>query len=180
MNPAIIQLTYRQILDHTTTDPFQQAVLALTYDEFKLKSQAYNPDGVLRTFTQLKAADGRANSLHYKCYFPITNLIGNLQGKMPIIHTLDNRPLPFTTCRLELIESNLDDPKQHQVALLYFTPSLILLDSIGNALLLTYPVQKSQEGSSEPELFKDTFLVGIQPFVSISNYQSVSGPDASS
>ena len=67
MKSALIKLAFKQVIDSTPVTIFEKNVLNNSYNEFLLKSQAYNPEGRFKTFTEMADADGRANSLHYKC-----------------------------------------------------------------------------------------------------------------
>ena len=71
MYKAKIKLVYKQLIDETTVSSFEKAIFQTSYQEFLLKSEAYNPDRKLKTFSKIKANDGRANSLHYKLSFAV-------------------------------------------------------------------------------------------------------------
>jgi len=167
MAKALLTIAYRQILDASSQEDFAKGVLYFSYEEFKLKLQTYNPEGRWNTFTELKAADGRANSLHYKTGFAVTGLIQTLHNKIPVLKDTLGRQLLFETHQFELIESALDNKLQHQVAIHYFTPVLKLHAIIGEYLLLSYTDQ-------EDKIPADTFLLAMQPGVSISTYQELS------
>ena len=71
MNTALVTLSYKQVIDASMHGWFERSVIDSSYEEFLLKSQAYNPEKKFKTFTEMKTNDGRANSLHYKCGFPV-------------------------------------------------------------------------------------------------------------
>jgi hypothetical protein len=167
MAKALLTIAYRQTLDASSQGDFEKGILYFSYEEFKLKSQAYNPEGRWNTFSELKAADGRANSLHYKTGFAVTGLIQTLHNKIPVLKDTLGRQLVFETHQFELIESALDNKLLHQVAIHYFTPVLKLHAIIGEHLLLSYTDQ-------DDKIPADTFLLVMQPGLSISNYQELS------
>ena len=83
MPKALIKIAYRQIMDASSQNSFEKNVLQFSYEEFKMKSQAYNPEGKFKTFSELKAHDGRANSLHYKSGFGVIGFIDSLNKQVP-------------------------------------------------------------------------------------------------
>lgn len=140
----IIHFTYRHLIDAAPTTAFEKAVWQLSYDEFKLKSQAYNPEGKWDLFSQLKAADGRANSLHYKTGFAISGWMNTLQQRIPFLKDTLDQPVPFEQYAFELIESSLSDPAQHRVAIRFISGPLQLHHAIGNVLVLSEAKQDSE------------------------------------
>src|SRR3954465_13080394 len=84
MRKGLIKLAYRQIIDADSKGNFEKSVLSLSYEEFLMKSQAYNKDQKFKTFKEIVANDGKANSLHYKSGFSIGSLIQQLD-KIPIL-----------------------------------------------------------------------------------------------
>src|ERR1700760_137005 len=126
MSRAKIKMVYRQVIDESCSSAFEKAILQASYHEFLLKSQAYNSEGKFKTFSKIKANDGRANSLHYKLSFSVGHFIAQLNNKIPVIKdNLGNR-LSFDTVRFELIESHIEDESLHKVALNYETGTLTL------------------------------------------------------
>src|SRR5882757_860494 len=85
MKSRHIKITWRRVIDHSTEDIFEKKVLYYSYQEFLLKAQAYNPEGKFQTFSELKANDGRANSLHYKSGFGIIGFIDALNKQIPYL-----------------------------------------------------------------------------------------------
>jgi hypothetical protein len=80
---AKIKLVYRQVIDEASESGFEKAIFQASYQGFLLKSQTYNLEGKFKTFTKLKANDGRANSLHYKRGFSVVHFIAQLNNKIP-------------------------------------------------------------------------------------------------
>jgi hypothetical protein len=164
MYKAKIKLVYRQAIDETSPSAFEKAILRASYQEFLLKSQAYNMDRRFKTFSSMKANDGRANSLHYKLSFSVGHFIARLNNKIPLIKdNLGNR-LSFDTVRFELIESHIEDESLHKVALNYETGTLTLLELFGEYMLLT------QDDTVDSETL-ETFILRMQPDLSIISYQ---------
>lgn len=133
----IIHFTYRHVIDASRTSAFEKAAWQLSYEEFKLKAQAYNPESKWDSFTQLKAADGRAHSLHYKTGFAISGWMNALQQRNPFLRDTLDQPVPFDHYAVELIESSLSDPAQHRLAIRFISGPMQLHHVVGNVLVLS-------------------------------------------
>ncbi|GGH17338.1 hypothetical protein [Mucilaginibacter phyllosphaerae] len=159
MAQATIKLTYKQVIDAASTTDFGKNVRLASYQEFLLKSQAYNPGGKLNTFSEMKNYDGRANSLHYKLSFAIGYYIEMLKNRIPVITDTLGNNISFEVPKFELIESDVNNIATHTVAINYITGSLTLLNTIGDYMILT-------TGDGE-----ETFTVKLQDGLAISSYQ---------
>jgi hypothetical protein len=121
MYKAKIELIYRQVIEQSAESAFEKAIFHASYQEFLLKSQTYNIGGKFKTFSKIKANDGRANSLHYKLSFAVGHFIAQLNNKMPLIKDNLGNKLSFDTAGFELIESHLEDISLHKLAINYTT-----------------------------------------------------------
>jgi hypothetical protein len=166
MYKAKIKLIYKQVIDAHSKSAFERAIIQASYQEFRLKSQAYNQDARFQTFSQMKANDGRANSLHYKLSFSVLHFIEQLNNKIPVLKDNLGNKLAFETAAFELIESHTQDMLLHKVAINYQTETVTLIDFMGDYLLLT----KDDLADSEPV---NTFVVKMQPDLSIMTYQEI-------
>jgi hypothetical protein len=169
MYKAKINLVYRQVIDESSESAFEKAIFRASYQEFLLKSQAYNMDGRFKTFSKLKENDGRANSLHYKLSFSVLHFIAQLNNKIPVIKDNLGNKLTFETARFELIESHTEDISLHKIAIHYETPHFMLIDFMGEYLLLT-------DGEPVENKTAETFVVRMQPDLSVLSYREVSHP----
>jgi len=166
MYKAKIKLVYKQVIDAHSESAFEKAIIQASYQEFLLKSQAYNRDGKFKTFSRMKANDGRANSLHYKLSFSVLHFIEQLDNKIPLLKDNLGNKLAFDSVAFELIESHIEDMQLHKVALNYQTETLMLIDFMGEYLLLT----KDIPAGSEPA---NTLVIKLQPDLSIATYQEI-------
>ena len=166
MYKAKIKLVYKQVIDASSESSFEKAIIHASYQEFLLKSQAYNADGKFKTFSRMKANDGRANSLHYKLSFSVLHFIEQLNSKMPVIKDNLGNKLSFDTAAFELIESHTEDSSLHKVAINYQTETLTLIDFMGDYLLLT-------KETVESNALLETFVIRMQPALSIITYQQI-------
>jgi hypothetical protein len=170
MAKAFIKLAYRQLIDANSAGNFERRVFHDSYAEFLLKIQNYNPGNKFTRFSDIVAADGRANSLHYKCSFAVLHHIENLINKIPqLLDTAGRMNIPFEVPEFKLIESAINDKSLHKVAVIYITGVFTLLDSFGEYLLLA---TGDQSGSiHNPGL--ETFTVKMQEGLSIVNYREI-------
>ncbi|HEY4322518.1 MAG TPA: hypothetical protein VGN20_00995 [Mucilaginibacter sp.] len=167
MFKAKIKLVYKQVIDESSASSFEKAIFHASYQEFLLKSQAYNSDGKFKTFSRIKANDGRANSLHYKLSFSVGHFIAQLNNKIPLIKDNLGNKISFDAANFELIESHTDDISQHKLAIHYETTDLNLVELFGEYMLLT-----TEDISSGRPV--ETFILKIQPSLSIKSYQEIS------
>jgi hypothetical protein len=169
MCKAKVKLVYRQIMDETSQSAFEKAILQASYQEFLMKSQAYNPEGKFKTFSRMKANDGRANSLHYKLSFSVGHFIAQLNNKMPLVKDNLGNKLSFETARFELIESHTEEMAWHKVAINYETSALTLVELFGEYMLLT------ADDPADGEALQ-TFILRMQPDLSIVSYLAAEQP----
>jgi len=164
-----IKLVYKQEIGEKSESSFEKAIFHASYEEFLLESQAYNHGRHFKTFSRMKGADSKANSLHYKLSFSVLHFVSQLNHKMPGIKDNLGNKITFETPRFELIESHIEDISMHKVAVYYETATLTLLEFLGEYLLL------SNCNKAENEL-TETFVVKMQPNLSILNYQGIAHP----
>ena len=167
MPTAIIQLSFTQIISASSQTDFEKNILRLSYQEYKMKSQAYDPDGAVTTFSALKAKDGRANSLHYKTGFAIGGLVEGLKNIIPNLSDTGGQPVRFEAFRFEVLESHISDQLLHKVAIHYITDWLMMLQTIGDTLLLS----KNKELEDISRKPVETFMLKMQEGLSIIQYQ---------
>lgn len=169
MQPALIKLVYRQVIDASSGTAFENTVFNDSYEEFLLQSQAYNQQNSFTSFEQMVANNPKANSLHYKVGFSIGLYVKGLNGRVNGLQDSFNKYIPFISHQFEIIASDISNKTLHKVALLYQTDTLTLIDYIGNNLLLaTGDVVNSISAEGA-----DTFLVPLQPGLSIVNYRKL-------
>jgi hypothetical protein len=167
MKSACIKLSYHQIIDaRTMQNWFEIGIINTSYNEFLLKSQSYNQERRYTTFQQMLANDKRANSLHYKVGFPISPYIDLLQKKIPTLTDNMGNPLRFDTYQFNIIDSDVGNKESHRVGITYFTDKHILIDNIGDYLLLA--TNNTMEKNAEE--MTETFLLKIIPNLSICSF----------
>ena len=166
---AYIKISFRQIIDATSTGNFEKNILRVSYNEFVLKAQAYNHENKFKTFQQLAQNDGRANSLHYKSGFAIVQFIKALNNKMPCLEDSLGRPLVFSSHKFEILSSDLADSSQHKIAITYMTDTLTLYGNMGDYLLLA-----NSDYLPSADKPVDTFVLKMQEGLAIFSYREIS------
>ncbi len=176
MNQPLITLTYRQVIDANHQTTFEQYVFEDTYAEFLLQVQTYNPEGKYTTWQQVRAAvPSAAQQLPVRVGFAIGQSMQALQNRIPgLWDTLELHNLLFTDYQFLLLASDVTDKAAHRVALLYRTPPMRLVQTVGNYLILAPGEPPPQEGPLE------TFTVEMRPNLSVSSYQEAAFPPAAS
>ncbi len=172
MQNALVVISFRQILDASMQDWFAKGIINSSYEEFLLKSQAYNQEKKFTTFREMVIADGRANSLHYKCGFPVMPYVDLLKNEIPGLKDNTDQPIKFKLHQLHIIDSDITNKVLHKVSVTYYSDTISLLSSFGEFLLLAYGNKFT--GENESAKLEDTFLLKIVPQLSFSSFQLVS------
>jgi hypothetical protein len=168
MQKKLIKLSYTIFIDATSETWFEKNIFNLSYDEFVLKSQAYNQEKKFKTFTEMCANDGRANSMHYKCSFPILPFIDLLKNEIPGLKDNSGNKIKFIIPQFKLIESHVTDKSMHKFSITYITDVLSLHDNFGDVLLLSYGNNLEEKEGTPVE---NGFLLRIVENVSVVSYK---------
>jgi hypothetical protein len=170
MKNCLITISFKQIIDGSMQGWFEKGVINSSYEEFLLKSQLYNPELKFKTFQEMKTNNPKADSLNYKCGFPVIPFVDLLKNEIPGLKNTIDEPIKFKTHLFQIIDSDITNRLAHTVSITYFTEQLSLIDSFGEYLLLAYG-NKFAEHESKP--IEDTFLLKVGELISVSNYQSI-------
>jgi hypothetical protein len=136
-------------------------VFESTYTEFQLQVQLYNQEKKHSTFAEILANTPAAEKLHFLVSAAIMGYLQQLKGNIPdILNNTGKQFLRFDHYRFEIINSDIKNKKNHQVAISFYSESLLWHDTIGDYLLVS-PVN----AESKDEILTD--LVYLQPFLSI-------------
>ena len=167
MPKAIVQLTYRQVIDHNATGLFERTVFNQTFTEFTYKCQEYNPGGKYLSLTEMIANNPKANSLHYKVALSIFNTMKELNNIIPRLNnSLGIANIPFAGYEMRILESNPINQADHLLAIDYTTAAMPLLAIVNDYFLLASSVEKEETTSAY-----QTFMLRMQPALTISSYQ---------
>ena len=168
MAPAIITMAYRQIIDISSTTPFEKEVFNISYAEFLVQQQSFSKGQDLSSWSALREKFPKSYpALPFKVSFALAGLLQSLDKKIPGPEdSSGTRSLCFISHQFELIASDTKDRSAHKVALTYRTGEYTLLYTVGNFLLLAAgDVREEMKGKPVP-----TFLLRIEPGLSISTY----------
>ncbi|MBX0290850.1 hypothetical protein K3G63_10395 [Hymenobacter sp. HSC-4F20] len=157
----VITLCYRKIITSSSARPWEKLVFEDTYAEFRLQAQFYNPERRHRTFGELLHHAPGAEQLHFLVSAAARGYVQQLQGLVPdVVNNLGKHFLKFSQFQFEIINSDLQDPARHQVAISFYAEPLTWLDTIGSYLLVA-----DQAAPAGGEVL--THLFQIQPYLSI-------------
>ncbi|MBE7176029.1 MAG: hypothetical protein INR69_06480 [Mucilaginibacter polytrichastri] len=171
MNPRIITLCYRKVIDKSSATAWDRFVYDDSYTEFCMQAQTLDPAGQYPRFGQLLHHVPEAAQLHHRVSAAVTGYIGQLNERVPdIANILGQRFLTFRNFRFEIINSDLNDKAKHQVAVNFYTEPLAWLDTIGQNLLVA-PAGPLPENEA---VF--THLFSLRPFLSIHTLQNQTEP----
>ena len=169
MNPALIKLSYRQLIGPDARTPFEQAVFEDSYAELLMQAQRYNAGNRFTRLHDILAHDPKANSLHYKVGFAVGLYIQQLNRLIPgLTDTLGRVSIPFAQHAFSLVDSDLCSKRQHLVAITYTTDPILFFGSAGNTLILSsdHPSTAADDG------WAATFLLPLHEGLTISEYQT--------
>ena len=156
-----IKLLYRHVISDTAVQEWEQLIWQVTYNEFLLRSQAYNTEHKFLLFSEMVAANGKANALHYKIGIQATPFINKLNNVIPhFIGTL-HEPIRFEMAEVKLIESAINDISKHVIAITFTTPTFILAQIFGDIILCTEMETPSNPNASDPVHFMVKLKEGI-------------------
>lgn len=162
MGQKIIRLCYRKIIDSSSQKIWDKYVFDSTYTEFLLQAQFYNQQKKYKTFGELIQHVPNAEKLHFLVSASITGYLKHLNETVPdIVNNLGRQFLPFKNYNFEIINSDIKNKNDHQVAISFFSEPLIWHDTIGDFLLVSDIKKKACEDG------QNTDMVKMQPFLSI-------------
>src|SRR5687768_15679715 len=160
MSNRIITLSYRKIIDAESAQPWEKMVFEDSYQEFRMQFQYFNQQKKYNSFAALIAENPGAGALHFLVSAAVTGYIRQLNGSVPdILNNSGKRFLTFSDFRFEIINSDMNDIKKHQVAIHFFSQPLQWHETIGYYLLVSDPGQNGEE--------LQTQLFQFVPFLSI-------------
>jgi len=167
MSKKVITLCYRKIIDAGNANPWDKFVHEDSFAEFKMQAQYYNQEQQFSTFAEMLVNVTEADKLHFLVSAAITGYLRQLNGIIPdVLDNLGRRFLTFENFKFEIINSDINDPEKHKVAINFFSKPLIWHDTIDNMLL----VSQFKE-TDEDEIFTNLFQ--LQQFVSIHSIKDI-------
>lgn len=157
-----IRFCYRKIIDIHSQGGWEKLVFESTYDEFRIQSQLYNPEGKFHSFAEILRKNHAAERLHFLVSAAVTGYLKQLDGRIPgVADNLGKHFLDFRQYRFEIINSAAENKAIHQVAINFFSEPVVWHDSVGDFMLV------SKKGAAETADGTLTHLIQLQPFLSV-------------
>lgn len=159
-----IRFRYRKVIDVHAKDTWSRMVWEDSYAEFKMQFQLYNQDGNYFSFGHLLANNPKAEQLHFLVGGSVMGYVEKLNGRFPdIVDNIGLRVLRIGQCRFEVINSDIRNKEVHQIAINFYSPEMLLHETVGNHLLVS-------ELSNDADI-TETHLISIVPFLTIDQIQ---------
>jgi hypothetical protein len=157
-----IRLLYRKIIDAHSRKTWEQHVFEDSYTELLMQAQYFDQEKKYSTLGELLTYVPGAEKLHFLVSPSVMPHRLPLNGKVPdILNATGQHFLPFKNFRFEIINSNIRQKAQHQVAINFLSEPVTWYNTIGNQLLVTLNDTPDEEGRILTE------LLTLQPFLNI-------------
>lgn len=164
---AKIKLAFRIVIDQNSTMAWDKYIFEDTYFEYKVQHQVFDDkENSVKNYWELLAKNPHAERIPFLLSSAVVNYVSQLNGEIKSLpDVLGNTFFPIETFKLGLISSNVEDSSKHKIGLTFYTPELLLIDSIDNKYLLSKNIQ-SEEGY-------ETFMFAFHPQVAIGYYKNL-------
>lgn len=176
MKKAIVSLGKRLLVDSTTTNEILGEMLNAAYQEivneyqleriynYSLNANRHSPQ--LKTVIDIAVTRGSIGSL-FKLRGGIPDLWDTSQ-RINLRPALLQGQMPDLT--VEVVEFVKNEKEKLQVVIYFKTESLVLLDSIGDRLLLAFP-NTTGEKDDEQTYFDNTFFLNLSDDIYFNEYK---------
>lgn len=168
MSKGVIKFCYRKAIDASSNKTWDKYVFESSYKEFLMQVQFYNQEKKFNTFSDLLLNVPATEKLHFLVSAAITGYMKQLNGIIPdILNSLGKHFLQFKNFKFEIINSDIRNKEIHKVAINFFSEPMTWHETIGDNLLL------SEEGKEKTGEDFQTYLLALQPFLSIYSLKEV-------
>lgn len=139
-----IRLAYRIVIDSSSTFSWDRYVFEDTFKEYLLQHQLFNSkENPKATFRELVSENEKANQLHFLVGMAAAGYIEQLKGNFHrVTDALGNSFFPFTNYQLDIINTDSNDSSKHKIGITFYSPLLVLLDTINNRYLVSTETEK--------------------------------------
>jgi hypothetical protein len=160
MKDRIITLCYRKVIDFKSNGSWDKLVFDDSFFEFRLQAQFYNQEKKYSTYAELLQNIPASSKLPFLVSAAITGYVQQLNERIPdILNSRGKQFLVFKAYQFEIINSNINNKAEHQVAVNFYSEPLIWHDTIGDQMLVSPADNKEDE--IKPDLFQ------LRPFLAI-------------
>jgi len=170
MQKRVIILCYRKIIDSRSVKQWDKLVFESTYLEFKMQAQNFSQGTSYTSYAELIRNVPNAQRITGMVTPSVTGYIQQLGSIMPdILNNIGRRFLTFSKFQLEIINSDINDKDNHQVAINFYSEPLVWHDTIDNYLLISSHQPENQPIAENNCI--STNLMQLQPYINISSLQ---------
>lgn len=161
-----IRLAYRIIIDNSSNFLWDKYVFEDTYKEYLLQHQLFNnKDNPLHTYRELLTHNEKAEQLNFLISTAAQGYVDQLKNNFHrVTDVLGNNFFPFTNFKLDIINTDITDINKHKIGITFFSPPLILIDTINNCYLISLDIEKDNNFQ--------TLMFPFQPNLSICYIQN--------
>lgn len=175
MKKAIITLTKRMKLDATVKNPVLQEMLSIAYQEVVNEAEMFGVRHYdLSTGNRATDFKQRINGAAILGCF---NAVFKLNRYIPDLWDVTQR---FNVCfamenmipkvRAEVLSFFMNEKEKFELAVYFETESFVLLDSIGDKLLLAFP-NETGEDDQDQTFFENTFFLQLADDIYFKDYK---------
>lgn len=163
-----VRFACRIVINQFSQTPWEKYIWDSTYQEFLMQSQLFNDSKMpIKTFKKLLSKNEKAQQLHFLVSTAAHPYV--LQWKGVIYHLADNLGnnfMPFSNYQMDIIDSNIEDKKAHEIGLTFFTPLLSLIDIWEGHYVVAFEEEVAKiTGGVE------TFMFKMQPRLSVAYFK---------
>jgi hypothetical protein len=169
MAKGLIKLSYRKIIDATSTSLWDKHVFADTHREFYMQAQFFDQQNKYSTFREILENVPKADQMHYLVSTAAVGYIRQLNERIPdVVNASGKLAIPFKNFRFEIIQSHRKNKDQHKVAIYFYSETLTWIDSIDHHLVFAIG-DKFDALNKGQEIETDMLL--LKPGLSVCSYQ---------
>lgn len=160
-----IRLAYRTVIDNSSTSVWDRYVFEDTYKEYLMQHQLFNSkENPKVSFRELLNENEKAHQLHFLVGMAAGGYVEQLRGSFHrVSDALGNNFFPFTNYQLDIINTDINDSSKHKIGITFYSPLLVLLETINNHYLVSTETEK--------ENGFQTLMFPMQPQLTICYYE---------
>lgn len=160
-----IRLAYRTVIDNSSKFTWDRYVFEDTFKEYLMQHQLFNSkENPKQTFRELLNENEKANQLHFLVGMAAGVYVEQLKGNFHrVSDVLGNNFFPFTNYQLDIINTDITDSSKHKIGITFYSPLLVLLDTINNHYLVSTEIEK--------ENGFQTLMFAMQPNLTVCYYE---------
>ena len=165
---GFIKFCYTKVIDADSSGIWEKHVFENTYKEFFMQAQQFDQQKKYTTFQEILKNVPKADGMHYLVSTAAIGYIRQLNGRIPEAFSTTGKPcVPFKNFKFEILQSHVQDKRQHKVAVYFYSDELIWIDTIDRCLLFTSgdQIELLQKGNAvETEMLTVPPNLGICSF----------------